>query len=257
MRDSTRIRLLNNLPEPRFRTYLEEAGDNIDRALALYQWNIEAAAAVLSTLSIVEVALRDTIDRKLRKWNLCHGGTAEWIVNPQVPLSHIVRETPPHSWSQNRRRRYGDLYHKWWEAKARNGMRDVLGRPVNHHPTHDDLVASLTFGMWRHLIPKPVKLGGRANGPQVDIWNQAISYGTELFPEGRGFNASPGTAYFWCSTLNYARNRAAHLEPLLDVKLLWHWHRVASRTLRALWPGTEVWITGPARIPEVIRNKPK
>lgn len=257
MRDSTRIRLISNLPEPRFRTYLDAAGDNVDRALALYQWNIEAAAAVLSTLSIVEVALRDTIDRKLRKWNLCNGGTEEWITNPEVPLAHIVRSTPPRAWYQSARYRPGDLHHKWWEAKAKNGMKDALGNANNPCPTHDDLVASLTFGMWRSLVPKPTKLGGRVNGPQVDIWDQAISYGTELFPEGRGFNTSPGTAYFWCSTLNYARNRAAHLEPLLDVKVLWHWHRIASRTLKALWPGAEIWITGPARIPEVIRQKPQ
>lgn len=256
MKESTRNRLINYLPEPRFRTYLEAADGKSDRAIALYQWNIEAAAAVLSTLGIVEIALRETIDRKLRAWNICNSGTEAWIVHPRGLLAHIVRQTPPSSWTKQRRNRRHDLYPKWWEARAKSSMKDKFGQPLKHEPTHDDLVASLTFGIWRSLLPKPIKLGGRARAPQVDIWNQAISYGSDLIPEGAGFNASPGTAYNWCSTLIYARNRAAHLEPLLDDAQLRHWHRTASRTLKALWPGAEILITGPARIPEIIQKKP-
>jgi len=55
----------------------------------------------------------------------------------------------------------------------------------------------------------------------------------------------------------HARNRASHLEPLLDVATLHHWHRIASRTANALWPGAEAWVTGPARIPAVIRRRPQ
>lgn len=256
MKQSTSLKLLSNIPAPRFKTYLEEADQDPEKALALYQWNIEVAAAVTSTLAIVEVALRDTMDQQLREWNALKGGTRDWITQPQVPLSHIVRPTPPPQWSNNPRRRSTDLYGKWWEAKALGSMNDPLqGRP-NRRPTHDDLVASLTFGTWRHLIPKPVSMGGRSTAPQIDIWNEALNLRTNLCGTGKGFDASAGTAYYWCSTLLHARNRASHLEPLLDVPTLRHWHRIASRTVRSLWPGAEIWITGPARIPEVISRKP-
>lgn len=257
MQPSSYQKLITNIPAPRFQTYLDAAHQEPEKALALYQWNIDAAAAVTSTLALVEVALRDTIDQQLRAWNMQVGGTPEWITQPQVPLSHIVRRTPPSSWTNSPHRRQGDLHGSWWEAKAKASMKDPLnGHAVKPAPTHDDLVAALTFGSWRHLIPKPIRLGGRANAPQFDIWDQAIDRRTNFCATGKGFDASAGTAYFWCSTLLHARNRASHLEPLLDTGTLQHWHRIASRTVRALWPGAEVWITGPARIPEVIKRKP-
>lgn len=257
MRASTRQQLINNIPTPRFQTYLAAANQDPEKALALYQWNIDVAAAVTSTLAIVEVALRDTIDQQLREWNTIQGGTHEWITRPQVPLSHIVRPTPPPNWLKSPHRKPGDLHGKWWEAKAQGGMKDPQGNRTNLSPTHDDLVASLTFGTWRHLIPKPISLGGRSTAPQIDIWNEAINLKTNICGTGKGFNASAGTAYYWCSTLLHARNRASHLEPLLDVATLRHWHRIASRTVNALWPGAEVWVTGPGRIPGVIRRKPQ
>ena len=256
MRPSTYQHLINNIPAPRFQTYLAAANQNPQKALDLYQWNIEAAAAVTSTLSIVEVALRDTIDKQLRQWNIANGGTDEWITRPQVPLSHIVRPTPPPRWSNSQHRQPGDLYGKWWEARALESMKDPLGNRTNLAPTHDDLVAALTFGTWRHLIPKPVSQGGRATAPQIDIWDEAINLRTNITNTGKGFNTSSGTAYYWCSALLHARNRASHLEPLLDVDTLSHWHRIASRTVKALWPGAEVWVTGPARIPKIIQHKP-
>ena len=65
--------VISRIPAPRFATYLAETdsgqGPNPYTALDLYLWNIEAAAAVTSTTSIVEVALRDCIDQQLRIWN--------------------------------------------------------------------------------------------------------------------------------------------------------------------------------------------
>ena len=69
MRASNRQQLINNIPTPRFQTYLAAANQDPEKALVLYQWNIDVAAAVTSTL-----ALRDTIDQQLRKWNIIKGG---------------------------------------------------------------------------------------------------------------------------------------------------------------------------------------
>ena len=256
MRSGTQRTLIENIPAPRLRTYLNAAGQDPELALDLYQWNIDAAAAVAGTLAIVEVALRDTIDQRLREWNVLKGGSEKWITDPKVPLSHIVRRTPPPKWQKDRNRRPGDLYGKWWEAMARGGMKDHLGRQTNQSPTHDDLVAALTFGTWKNILPKPVSLGGRIRSPHGQIWEEAINVRSSVCTPGAGFNASAGTAYYWCSLLVYARNRASHLEPLLDTAELRQWHKVASRTVAALWPGAEILVTGPARIPNVVRQKP-
>ena len=60
--------------------------------------------------------------------------------------------------------------------------------------------ASLTFGAWRHLLPKPTRLGCCSTAPQLDIWNESINLRTTICGTGKGFNASAGTAYYWCST---------------------------------------------------------
>ncbi|MDO5668400.1 MAG: hypothetical protein Q4G50_00155 [Corynebacterium sp.] len=74
MKATTRQRIINHIPAPRFQTYLNEAHQDPALALELYKWNIDAAAAVSGTLAIVEVALRSTIDLKLKEWNLLKGG---------------------------------------------------------------------------------------------------------------------------------------------------------------------------------------
>lgn len=256
MNELTRRRLIGMIPGPRFDTYLQATGMDEDRALDLYRWNIDAGAAVLATMAVVEVALRDTVDRQLRAWNQAHGGSEEWITRPQGALAHIVRQTPKKNWHPNHGKPLGNLHPAWWERRARVNLRDQLGNLTKPSPNHDDLVAALTLGTWVHLIPLPVALGGRAKAPQVTLFRDAINLRTNNVLPGSGFNASANVAHYWCTTLLHARNRAAHLEPLLDSAQLLHWHRVASRTLRALAPGAEVWITGQARIPRIVARKP-
>lgn len=253
MQPVTRQRLIANFPAPRLQTYLNAAGQDPELAWDLYRWNIDAAAAVSGTLAIVEVAIRDIIDRKLREWNVLRGGTQEWVTSPVGILGHLVRPTPPPSWSP---RHQGGLHGKWWEAKAKGAMKDHLGRPAKKAPNHDDLIAALTFGSWKFLLPKPIGLGGRTKGPRVQLWEEALNINSTVCAPGVGFNTSSGTAHYWMSLLIYARNRASHLEPMLDTAELSSWHRTASRMLNALWPESEALIAGPARIPRVIKKKP-
>ncbi|MBY0796728.1 hypothetical protein [Corynebacterium parakroppenstedtii] len=96
MRPSTRQHLINNIPAPRFQTYLDAAQQDPDKAFALYQWNIEVAAAVTSTLAIVEIALRDTIDQQLRKWNTIEGGELiNGLPNRECPLLILFVQPRP------------------------------------------------------------------------------------------------------------------------------------------------------------------
>lgn len=255
MKRAVRDRIIGKLPKPRFDTYLNAAGGDPDLALELYTWNIDAAAAVAGTSAIVEVALRETIDRQLRVWNLKNGGPPEWIVSPQGALAHIVRPTPPASWIPQTG--IEALHRRWWERKARETMKDQFGNIKNPQPTHDDLVAALSFGAWVSLIPRPSTLKRRNNGPAITLWRDALDGKTNYVMPGQGINAASSVTYYRVTLLRYARNCASHLEPLLDTQELMGWHKNASRLLASMWPGTDVLISGPARIPRAVQAKPK
>jgi len=60
--------LIDLLSAARMSTYRHYTASD-DDALALYRWNILAAGAASETLGLVEVAVRNAIDRELRLWN--------------------------------------------------------------------------------------------------------------------------------------------------------------------------------------------
>lgn len=237
-----------SISEPRLRTYVIAANGNTVKALELYKWNVDAATALNATLGFVEVTFRNTIDAQLRKWNQSQGHSEFWIQDPAKPLSHIVRSNPP-NWKPSDKQ---SLHKFWWESKALGYMAVSKRKDAKH----DDLVAALTFGVWLRLLPIPVSQGGRKHAPQVSVFNDALNAFENAVNNEKGIRASAGACYYWMSSLRTARNRAAHLEPLLDTAKLLHWHRLACRALLALEPGSEHWITGPARIPKVIKKYP-
>lgn len=57
--------LLKLLTAERLGSYLHAADGDIAGAFALYEWNMEVAAAALSLTGMVEVVLRNTLDRQM------------------------------------------------------------------------------------------------------------------------------------------------------------------------------------------------
>ncbi|WP_216852939.1 hypothetical protein [Phytoactinopolyspora halotolerans] len=57
----------SSLSAPRFQKYLDAVGGDRAVALDLYDWNAEAAAAVVHDLAHLEVALRNAYDRALSR----------------------------------------------------------------------------------------------------------------------------------------------------------------------------------------------
>ena len=53
----------------------------MDLALRLYLWNIELAGAFHSSLGLLEVILRNTIDAELRAWNASQSGESHRVVS--------------------------------------------------------------------------------------------------------------------------------------------------------------------------------
>lgn len=117
---------------PRLDRYLKAAGGDRESALALYQWNLEAAAASYHLLHWVEVGWRNAMHRELHR----HFGRPDWW--EVAPLDANGRDKVRRARSQLDRRKPG------------------LG-------TADDLVTEFSFGFWVSLL-------SRGNAYDRSLW---------------------------------------------------------------------------------------
>ncbi|ABQ71643.1 protein of unknown function DUF1526 (plasmid) [Rhizorhabdus wittichii RW1] len=105
---------------PRFATYLRVTNNDVDHALALYQWNLEISAAFIVPLQVCEVAARNGVVEAIKK---VHG--------PNWPWSNgFIRSLP--------------VPKKAYHYNPQNNLRDVAAR----QPTTGKVVAELNFAFW-------------------------------------------------------------------------------------------------------------
>ena len=166
--------LLKLLTAERLGSYLDASNGDIDSAFALYEWNIDVAAAALSLTAMVEVILRNAIDKQMRVWAETRG-ESDWLTN--APL-----DTQGHS----------DI------SKAR--QRAARGRET---VTHGHVVAELNLGFWRFLMSRRYL---------TSLWIPAIQHAfpDAVGDAPKKQRTLEGHA----QQLLYLRNRAAHHEPL-------------------------------------------
>jgi len=174
------------LSQPRFGRYLSECCGDRQRALDLYEWNVELAHAFLRDAGHFEVALRNAYDRAIgSRWT----GSAHWLLDPaspvQRPLWRTVRGQRLDVNTPNR-------------AAITAAVRKSGGSSGTAAP--GSVVAELTFGFWEHLADA---------AHEQTVW---IPYLHRGWPTGtsRRFVDSGTRA------IGALRNRAAHNEPILD-----------------------------------------
>lgn len=242
MKNASAQALESHISTPRFQTYLAKANGDRQLALALYQWNIRASAAVTSSTGMVEVQLRNSMDQALRHWNSSqtHPSTgfhygAGWLDAPASPLKDII----------NPKGKNGKPDPPTMRARAADTLRAIDGSITKPNPTHDDLVAGLTFGSWRWILPSHKATS--KNNDRVRIWNEALA---------PNFSDPRTVVYGWVDRLWFARNRASHLEPFLDERGLMHVHRSSVRLLKSMNPLAADWLAGQQFIPDVLRSCP-
>jgi hypothetical protein len=187
--------------EPRLRRLLAETGGDLDQACRLFEWNVRASGAAMEAIHVFELVLRNAIDRELRIWNEDMAGSPDWLLAPHPYLMralnrHVVAEAV---------------------TRARRTATEH-GR----HVTHDDVLAQLSLGAWRYILPS------KSNKSKQKLWEVAIK---------NAFPAWPGewTAESVVSRVANAhglRNRVAHLEPLHRYDL-----RRARRDMRSVCHG--------------------
>ena len=121
----------------RLSTYLTRANGDPSQALSYYHFNLLLSGAAYETTALVEVAIRNAMDRELRAWNASQldpassrRHRAEWLLDPAPLLKRLLK---------------GDI------TKAQR--RFAQSRKGTSGHTHDDLIAQVDFSTWRYLLP--------------------------------------------------------------------------------------------------------
>lgn len=170
----------------RFGTYLRGAGGDEGAARALYVWDRDLAAAVLADVAIVEVALRNALNRELTGR---YG--PEWY-RQDIGLDDRSRRQLAQAW-----------------------RRLPAGRRTPGH-----VVAQLMFGFWTDLLDAGGTVGAAPQQWRADhegLWRTVLRH---AFPGGRPEARDTGDRFTrsWVHTqvrtVHTLRNRAAHHEPL-------------------------------------------
>ena len=112
----------------RLRSYLEDCQDDLERALDLYAWNGQIAAAFLEDLGRLEVVLRNRFDWALTELGASAGHASHWFDQPALfPGRHGEHALDDIAKAKQRAERNGGL------PAARNKV-----------------IAELSFGFWRN-----------------------------------------------------------------------------------------------------------
>lgn len=168
--------LRQRLTPDRLGSYLAAASGDLAAAFAHYEWNLEASAAVLMTTGMVEVVVRNSLDRELTVWAGRRAAGGSWF--SAAPL----------------------------DAQGRSDIDRARARATRHGrrvEVHGQVVAELNLGFWRYLT---------ASRYLTSLWTPALH---AAFPLGPTDIAQRRIAVEdRLQRLTFVRNRAAHHEPI-------------------------------------------
>ena len=208
----------------RLGSYLEDCHDDLDRALDLYAWNGQIAAAFLEDLGRLEVVLRNRFDEALTALVSSSGQQHPWFDHKQLFSGLHVNRTRD------------DLA----KAKMRATKNGKL--PVDQ----GTVIAELGFGFWRFLC---------AARHHTTMWVPALAAQFPNHPRRDIAALIRADVESRMDRLHFLRNRVAHHEPI---------HRRALTNDAAMifelahWmcPDTHAWMVGLSRIPDVLASRP-
>ena len=126
------------LSSPRLQTYLDASGNNLQRALRLYEWNINLGQTPMKDIAFFEVALRNAYNREIdSRWD----GTRHWLFDDDSSVNIPI----------SRHNRAG----KSFDANALNRTSIRNATPSRTETIQPDkTIANLPLGFWAHLTDK-------------------------------------------------------------------------------------------------------
>jgi hypothetical protein len=204
------------ITEDRLSSYVTAAGGDLRRALALYDWNTRASAAVLATSAMVEVIVRNALDVRLQRWADQRRGGGDWL--DAAPL---------------------DAQGKSDVIKAR----ERATRRGRDPEVHGKVVAELSSGFWRYLV---------ASRYLTALW---IPGAHAAFPSGPAdLRMRREQVERRLHNLMIVRNRAAHHEPIHRRDLARDF-RDAVTVAGWVHPQGAVWLRARSDLPQIAGER--
>ena len=205
------------LTAERLGPYLSCTHGDLQAALLLYEWNTHAAAAVMQTVGLLEVAVRNALDREASVWATSRHGVHTWF--DVIPLDTRGRRTLEES--RNRATRQGRTPER-----------------------HGKVIAELPLGFWRYLV---------ANRYHTSLWVPALH---RAFPNGHpDLRERRKLVEKSLQDVSRIRNRAAHHEPLLRLDLEHYLDHILDAA-RWISHDVELWVDDLTTLPDIRRRRP-
>lgn len=156
--------------------------------MALCKWNHRFAGVLHEQIGYVEICVRNSIDRQLRRLALAETGGEDWTESSHTP--ELVSKTV-----KGQIRKAADLA---WATRMEQ-------RPV----THDDVVAKLMWGTWVKIIGN-AEITGKAE-LQQELWHMSVSRAFPNVPQNESDRLAIARNLVYLRTV---RNKAAHFDNL-------------------------------------------
>ncbi len=162
----------------RLTRYIAACDNDKRRTLKLYRANIRLSGDLLAILGMFEVVLRNKIDVHYKAQFFAAPGSHDWLLAATLPGGFLTGRN-----CYNSRIKINEAY-----------------RELGTRYTHDRLVASLSFGFWKHLF----------KGFQFMAGGSTL---LSIFP-GKPPRTNQSNVYAKLDRINAIRNRVAHHEPI-------------------------------------------
>lgn len=213
----------------RYAKYVRAAGGDHARALAIYEWNADLAAALLHDLSHLEVGIRNAYDRALLQHPITNGG--DWLAPPTYTAL-----LPPHLGTD----RSGNPQDKNSTPRGQiKNARKAAGYDAGDLVPRGKVIAEFMFGFWSYLTDSL---------HEKTLWVPALH---EAFVPG----ADRAKLHAAMTELRDIRNRVAHHESVFDQRPE-NVRRSIIYVARSLSPDLQSHLADTSRLPALLESKP-
>jgi len=205
----------------RLESYIVQSHGDRELAVSLYRWNNELSAALWELISLVEVGLRNTIDKKLEERSRRLGRERYWIFDETGELGR--RED-----ANENKYPYRDIY----TAIGRVRRNEKLVSP-------QQIISETTLGFWQQLV----------SSKSLAIWPDLAG----AFP----FAPSRDQSYIseLVKDLRTLRNRISHHHRLAP-RAVEQGELIILELSKAIDPDFSLWLEGISSIGEVKGRQP-
>lgn len=201
------------LSSERLAAFVQITGSDRD-AIALHHQTMQLGAALMPVTGMIEVVLRNAICERLRQTF----GHPDWLTNPMPPFAWKGEEEQNIKNAGRLARRAA--YTKLSQSEKRNldalafpnGVPTALSHEAHSKArqkvvpiTQGQLIAQLTLFFWKRLFSPDY---------EATLWQRSLR---QLFPN-KALTRAHISAHL--ETLYQARNRIAHHEPVMNVRLV-------------------------------------